>query len=63
MSIFAKKDFSYFQMFQIREGLEANLDVSQYAKPEVSREEMARIRSKLLEESFKAKLLKKSTLL
>ena len=50
-------------MFQIREGLEANLDVSQYAKPEVSREEMARIRSKLLEESFKAKLLKESTLL
>ena len=46
--------FKYFnedQKKQIRLGLEDNLDVSVYAKPEYSSKEMRDIRLELLEES------------
>ena len=38
-------------MYQIRTGLKDNLDISQYAKPEISGKEMKKIREKLLKES------------
>jgi len=38
-------------MEQIRQGLKANIDVSLYANPEFSSQEMKKIREKLFEEN------------
>ena len=38
-------------MYEIREGLEANLNVSIYAKPEIPWKKMEKIREQLLKES------------
>ena len=43
--------FNHNQMEQIRLGLKYNLEVSKYAKPEYSWQEMKQIREKLLRES------------
>ena len=45
--------FNYYQKQEILKGLEANLDVSQYAKPEYSYKQMEEIRLKLLQEKNK----------
>ena len=39
-------------MHQIREGLEANLDVSEYAKPKYSGQKMEEIRNQLQESTL-----------
>ena len=46
VSIYVKK-FNREQLWQIRIGLKANLDVSQYAKVEYSWKEMKEIRDRL----------------
>ena len=45
------EQFNNEQLFQIKIGLEANVDVSVYAKPKISWQKMEEIRLKLLEES------------
>ena len=45
------EQFNNEQLFQIKIGLEANVDVSIYAKPEISGIEMETIRERLLKES------------
>ena len=51
VSIYAKKEFNFFKMYQIRLGLKDNLDVSKYAKSELSWKQMREIREQLLKES------------
>ena len=51
VSIYAKIDFNWDQMFQINLGLKQKLNVIIYAKPEINWEEMRKIRLELLEES------------
>ena len=48
---YAKPEFDGDQMWQIRLGLEDNLNVSIYAKTEYKWDKMEKIREKLLEES------------
>ena len=43
--------FNYYQKEEILKGLEANLDVSIYAKPEFDADQMQEIRLKLMEKS------------
>ena len=43
IAIYAKPEFDYLQMMEIREGLKAGLDVSIYAKPEFNWEQMEMI--------------------
>ena len=45
--------FDEEQQGEILEGLEENLDVSVYAKPEIDYQEMAQIRLKLLRKKMK----------
>ena len=51
--IYAKIEFDWSQMEEIRLGLEKNIDVSIYAKPEYAWFEMGNVRLKLLKESEK----------
>ena len=64
VSIYAKKEFTGYQMREIRLGLELNLDVSKYAFPEYSWEQMENIKKELLAELdlFLENQLKESTL-
>ena len=48
ISIYAKSDFDWMQMNEIRLGLQDGLDVSVYAKPEIDCGQMKKIRLKLL---------------
>ena len=48
ISLYAKTDYNWLQMEQIRLGL----DVSKYAKPEIPSDKMFKIREKLLRESM-----------
>ena len=52
MSIYANPEYSWEQMYQIREGLEENLDVSIYAKPKYSGQKMEEIRNQLQESTL-----------
>ena len=47
VSIYAKEEFDFSQMKEIRYGLEDNLDVSIYAKPEFDKNQMEEIREGL----------------
>jgi hypothetical protein len=47
VSVYANPEFAYYQMKEIREGLEQKLDVSAYAKPEYSWDKMCEIRERL----------------
>ena len=51
ISIYAKEEFDWKKMGQIRLGLKNNLDVSIYAKPEYSWKQMNEKRKILLKES------------
>ena len=48
--IYAKKEFTWKQMVQIKWGLENNLDVSVYANPDFSVEQMREIAIGLIED-------------
>lgn len=48
MSWYAKPEFCFDQMLQIRLGLEDGLDVSVYAKPEFNVRQMKKIRMDLM---------------
>ena len=50
VSIYAKSDFSDYQMDEIRKGLKDNLDVSVYANSEYSWKKMKNIREEILKE-------------
>ena len=52
ISKYAKLEFNWNQMWQIRVCLEANLDISKYANPEIDYEEMNEIRKELLKEKL-----------
>ena len=47
VTIYAKKEFSPYQMWHIRKGLEQGLDVSSYAKPGFDADKMSQIRREL----------------
>lgn len=47
MSIYARPEFNYAQMAEIRLGLEIGLNVREYAKPEIDARQMSRTRLKL----------------
>ena len=47
MSIYARPEFNYCQMEQIRLGLENRIDVTPYLNPSIDYEEMERIRLEL----------------
>ena len=50
VSVYAKPEFSWKQMIQIKVGLAEGLDVSIYAKLEFDWEQMREIRERLLKE-------------
>ena len=50
--LYAKTDYNWLQMEQIRLGLIFDLDVSKYTKPEIPSDKMFKIREKLLRESM-----------
>ena len=47
MSIYASPEFDYYQMEEIRLGLENRIDVTPYLNPSIDYEEMKRIRLEL----------------
>ena len=52
VSIYAKPEFGWSQMYQIRLGLRNELDVSKYAKTEYNWKEMKTIREELKNEQI-----------